>query len=227
MDGFPFHPSISFLYIPSSLPLRSGSSRPVLPRGGRPRSVGTDRLLVLSSASRYNCPCMGCKCQFKPNRCIAARQEHVSGISIECRFCRITSQSLQTIRSLRTNTWRLHPGSSLPLLASAFLFARIFAWIIPLVQWLQTCSGTYMAIKWLQYRMMIRWQLFLYNTTQHNGLFLMCCFGKRLSFLMRKCCFVKDEFLPNHYMESEWVIEFSCWQSMGKSQKSCKPPQPL
>lgn len=37
---------------------------------------------------------------------------------------------------------------------------------------------------------------------------------------------MKDEFLPNHKNEGEWEIEFSCWQSMGKSQKSRKPPQP-
>lgn len=195
-----YMPSVrNFLYIPSSLPLRSGSSSPVLPRGGRPRSVGMDRLLVLSSASRYNCPCMGCKCQFKPNRCMAARQQHEYGISINCRFCRIIKESFQTVLQLK---WKVQPGSNLPLLASAFLFARIVAWINSLVQWLQTCSVTYIAIKCLKYRVMIyRHFIFLYNITQQNRLSLMWCFP------YEGIHFVKDEFLPNHSKVSEWVIE--------------------
>lgn len=68
-------PSLLWRSLPSSLPLRSGSSNPVLPRGGRPKSVGRGRPLALSSVNWYICLCMGCKCQFSPKRCMAARRK--------------------------------------------------------------------------------------------------------------------------------------------------------
>lgn len=57
----------------SSFPLRSGITKPVFPTGDTLRSVGNGRPLVLSSDSWYICLCTGCKCQFSPKRCMAAK----------------------------------------------------------------------------------------------------------------------------------------------------------
>lgn len=59
----------------SSFPLRSGISKPVFPTGDTLRSVGNGRPLVLSSDSWYICLCTGCRCQFSPKRCMAAKVE--------------------------------------------------------------------------------------------------------------------------------------------------------
>lgn len=59
------------MHLLSSFPLRSGISKPVLPSGGKLRSVGKGKPLVLSSDSWYICLCMGCRCQFNPKRCMA------------------------------------------------------------------------------------------------------------------------------------------------------------
>lgn len=46
-------------------------SNPVPPEGYRERHVGTGQLLAVSSVISYICPSIGCRCQFRPNRCMA------------------------------------------------------------------------------------------------------------------------------------------------------------
>lgn len=76
-----FH--IEHMYdLPSSFPLRSGISKPVLPNGGKLRSVGKVRPLVLSSDSWYICLCIGCRCQFNPNRWMAERQKGIASLKV-------------------------------------------------------------------------------------------------------------------------------------------------
>lgn len=53
------------------LPFLSGISNPVPPDGYRETSVGTGQLLAVSSVISYICPSIGCRCQFRPNRCMA------------------------------------------------------------------------------------------------------------------------------------------------------------
>lgn len=53
------------------LPFLSGFSKPVPPEGYRETSVGTGQLLAVSSVISYICPSIGCRCQFRPNRCMA------------------------------------------------------------------------------------------------------------------------------------------------------------
>lgn len=53
------------------LPFLSGVSKPVPPEGYRETSVGTGQLLAVSSVISYICPSIGCRCQFRPNRCMA------------------------------------------------------------------------------------------------------------------------------------------------------------
>lgn len=53
------------------LPFLSGISNPVPPEGYRETSVGTGQLLAVSSVISYICPSIGCRCQFRPNRCMA------------------------------------------------------------------------------------------------------------------------------------------------------------
>ena len=53
------------------LPFLSGISKPVPPEGYRETSVGTGQLLAVSSVISYICPSIGCRCQFRPNRCMA------------------------------------------------------------------------------------------------------------------------------------------------------------
>ena len=53
------------------LPFLSGGSKPVPPEGYRETSVGTGQLLAVSSVISYICPSIGCRCQFRPNRCMA------------------------------------------------------------------------------------------------------------------------------------------------------------
>lgn len=53
------------------LPFLSGVSKPVPPEGYRETSVGTGQLLAVSSVISYICPSSGCRCQFRPNRCMA------------------------------------------------------------------------------------------------------------------------------------------------------------
>lgn len=55
------------------LPFLSGVSKPVPPEGYRETSVGTGQLLAVSSVISYICICpsIGCRCQFRPNRCMA------------------------------------------------------------------------------------------------------------------------------------------------------------
>lgn len=53
------------------LPFLSGISNPVPPEGYRETSVGTGQLLAVSSVISYICPSSGCRCQFRPNRCMA------------------------------------------------------------------------------------------------------------------------------------------------------------
>lgn len=67
----------------SSFPLRSGISKPVFPIGDTLRSVGKGRPLVLSSESWYICLCMGCRCQFSPKRCMAAKSKHMTTWELE------------------------------------------------------------------------------------------------------------------------------------------------
>lgn len=59
--------------LPSAVPLPflSGVSKPVPPEGYRETSVGTGQLLAVSSVISYICPSIGCRCQFRPNRCMA------------------------------------------------------------------------------------------------------------------------------------------------------------
>jgi len=60
--------------IPSLVPLPflSGNSNPVPPEEGyKETSVGTGQLLAVSSVISYICPSIGCRCQFRPNRCMA------------------------------------------------------------------------------------------------------------------------------------------------------------
>lgn len=57
-----------------SFPLRSGISKPVFPTGDALRSVGNGGPLALSSDSWYICLCTGCRCQFSPKRCMAAKR---------------------------------------------------------------------------------------------------------------------------------------------------------
>lgn len=61
------------MHLLSSFPFPSGISKPVLPSGGKLRSVGKGRPLVLSSGSWYRSLCMGCRCQFSPKRCMAKK----------------------------------------------------------------------------------------------------------------------------------------------------------
>lgn len=53
------------------LPFLSGNSNPVPPEGYKETSVGTGQLLAVSSVISYICPSIGCRCQFRPNRCMA------------------------------------------------------------------------------------------------------------------------------------------------------------
>lgn len=56
---------------PAPLPFLSGNSNPVPPEGYKETSVGTGQLLAVSSVISYICPSIGCRCQFRPNRCMA------------------------------------------------------------------------------------------------------------------------------------------------------------
>lgn len=53
------------------LPFLSGNSNPVPPEEYKETSVGTGQLLAVSSVISYICPSIGCRCQFRPNRCMA------------------------------------------------------------------------------------------------------------------------------------------------------------
>lgn len=59
--------------VPSPFPLTflSGNSNPVPPEEYKEMSVGTGQLLAVSSVISYICPSIGCRCQFRPNRCMA------------------------------------------------------------------------------------------------------------------------------------------------------------
>lgn len=56
---------------PAPLPFLSGTSSPVPPEEYRETSVGTGQLLAVSSVISYIWPSIGCRCQFRPNRCMA------------------------------------------------------------------------------------------------------------------------------------------------------------
>lgn len=57
---------------PAPLPFLSGNSIPVPPEACKETSVGIGQLPAVSSVISNICPSIGCRCQFRPNRCMAA-----------------------------------------------------------------------------------------------------------------------------------------------------------
>lgn len=71
------------------LPFLSGISKPVPPEGYRETSVGTGQLLAVSSVISYICPSIGCRCQFRPNRCMAVvsnEKSHLFLLEVEMKL---------------------------------------------------------------------------------------------------------------------------------------------
>lgn len=82
--------------IPSLVPLPflSGNSNPVPPEGYKETSVGTGQLLAVSSVISYICPSIGCRCQFRPNRCMAVVSNEKSHLFLFGRVSELQGQFL-------------------------------------------------------------------------------------------------------------------------------------